>query len=390
MVQTIREMRGHIPALQKQAYLETASTGLVPDFIYDMARHYQAERYLKGGDSTWIYEDGQVLGSVAMIERSRRAVAAMIGGEARNICFGGSSSQLYSIVTAAIRLEPGDNVVLPENGWAGGRFAWQLRAKDGVEVRYAKRGPHGVTPEDYIRCCDGRTKVVGVNYVESSTGQRFDMETLGACCAERGIITAVDGVQALGVLRIDVKKENIDLLVGNDYKWMMNFCGTGYACVSDRLLGIARNRQAGWFSAENPFNVEKPDYIPKEGAGQFEQGFPNTPGVCGLGMIAEQYAALGGEHIERTALELARYLRARVERIPGVFPLYDLPEEACSAIVWLGLERPLTQEQLRAAGIALELRHAAGGAAQTVRAALHYYNNRDDVDRLCDLLAHTV
>lgn len=50
---SILGFRPHVPAAQKSAYLLTASTGLVPDFIYDGIRRYMDARYFNGGNSVW-------------------------------------------------------------------------------------------------------------------------------------------------------------------------------------------------------------------------------------------------------------------------------------------------------------------------------------------------
>ena len=39
-VKSIPELRARVPVTQQWAYFETASTGLVPDFVYDGVRRY--------------------------------------------------------------------------------------------------------------------------------------------------------------------------------------------------------------------------------------------------------------------------------------------------------------------------------------------------------------
>ena len=57
---SIEGFRAHVTVAREWAYLITASTGLVPDFVYDGVRRYLDERYLKGGDSTWLFDECKI------------------------------------------------------------------------------------------------------------------------------------------------------------------------------------------------------------------------------------------------------------------------------------------------------------------------------------------
>ena len=249
-VKSIPELRARVPVTQQWAYFETASTGLVPDFVYDGVRRYMDARYHIGGNSVWEFPDTSVE-TLEMMQRSKAALGEMIHGAPDRITFGQSSTQLFTMVTEAVEYGPEDNVVAVDRGWIGNRFAWQKRQDEGLEVRYAVPENGAVTPEQLMTLCDEHTRAVTVNLVESKTGYRIDMDRLSQMCRKRGLLLFVDGVQALGALQVDVERWGVDLLVGNDYKWMMNFCGTGYAYISRRLQPLIRHWGAGWMSDDD-------------------------------------------------------------------------------------------------------------------------------------------
>lgn len=383
-IEKFREFRKHVPAAQSQAYFETAATGLIPDFVYQAVKQYQDSRYFCGGDSVWIYEDGQSLTTLEMMERSKAALAEMVRCRKENLIFGQNSSQLYALFTGTMDFEPGDNVVLPDGGWMSNRFAWQIREKDGLELRYAPTEEGVLTPEAVIALCDERTRAVAVTYVESSTGFRLDIETLGRFCRERDIWLVADGVQALGVLPVDVQRDGVDFLVGNDYKWMMNYCGTGYAYISPRLLPRLRQRTAGWMSDDQRFNTEKPVLRLREDAGRFELGFPTVSGICGIGLVAEQYNRLGREDIEAYVLGLMEDLSDQIGNLDGVEMLHHYEKKNRSAIADIVLSQRigLTDEELQKRGVFAHVRPFGDDGKQLMRVSLHYYNNKEDVDRL--------
>ena len=76
-VKSIPELRARVPVTQQWAYFETASTGLVPDFVYDGVRRYLDDRYRKGGNSVWEFPDTSVE-TLEMMQRSKAALGEMI------------------------------------------------------------------------------------------------------------------------------------------------------------------------------------------------------------------------------------------------------------------------------------------------------------------------
>jgi selenocysteine lyase/cysteine desulfurase len=70
----------------------------------------------------------------------------------------------------------------------------------------------------------------------------MNLAPIGAFNRELGIYSAMDGVQAMRVLPMDVERMGIDFLVGNDFKWMMHYCGTANAYVSSKLRKVFQQR----------------------------------------------------------------------------------------------------------------------------------------------------
>ena len=379
---TIEEMRSRSPVTKEWAYLEIASTGLIPDFVYDGVRRYMDDRYYKGGDSIWAYPDASV-GTLGMWDRSKSAIGQMINGDPSCIAFGTSSTQMFTMVTEGIEYGPEDNVVALQDCWYGNRFAWQKRETEGLEVRYAYPVSGEVRLEEIAKLVDDHTRAVTVNLVESGTGYRVDIDAIGAFCKERDILLFVDGVQALGALQVDVQRSNIDFMVGNDYKWMMNFCGCGYAYISPRVNRLITRWGAGHMSDTERFNSAKSHLEQRADAGRFEIGYPNAAGIYGLGLTAMQYNLLGGANIEAYNLGLADYVRAQARATEGVRLTYDFAAENLSQIVSIKVspEVRITDADFEAAKVFIHFRGTDENGDREIRVAFHYFNNREDIDR---------
>lgn len=389
-VTSIEDLRARVPVTQRWAYFETASTGLVPDLVYGGVRRYLDDRYRKGGDSVWEFSDASC-GTLEMMRRSKAALGRMMHGAPDRIAFGQNSTQMFTMVTEAIDYAPSDNVVTVDRGWIGNRFAWQKRQAEGLEVRYAVPENGAVTPEQLMALCDANTRAITVNLVESKTGYRIDMERLGQMCRERDVLLFVDGVQALGALQVDVERWGVDLLVGNDYKWMMNFCGTGYAYVSRRLQPLICRWGAGWMSDNDRFNTVKEYLSLREDAGRFEIGYPHADGVYGLGLMAEQYCRLGAEAVEQYVCGLADYFTARLAETPWLRIAYDFPTENRCQIVYIKAtaDCPVTDEMLEKAGVFAHFEAPNENGERGMRLSFHLYNNKQDIDRFFDVFEET-
>lgn len=383
-VALLRQERERFPLIKKYAYFEAASTGLIPDYVYAAVKKYQDDRYLLGGDSDW---NGK--GTLAMLADTKANLGRMLGCSPDDIAFGLNSSHLFTLFSAGLEWRPGDNVILTDNAWLSTRFAWQVHEKDGLELRYAKTNRGAVIPEEICALADERTRAVSLSLVESRTGFRQDLAPIGAFCREHGIYLAVDGVQAIGVLPVDVAKMRIDFLVGNDYKWMMHYCGTGFACVSQEMRGVLRQRGAGWMSDNERFNSDKERLRLREDAGRYELGYPNAAGICALGLVAAHYLALGAETIEEYVLDLTDYLWAEIEKIPGagIWAKYERKNRSSITFVQLDDALEVTNEKLLANGVFAQTRDGAEyDADSAIRISLHYFNDRSDIDRLCAVI----
>ena len=384
-LEQLERERARFPVLRNTAYLETAGTGLIPDYVYEGVKKYQDDRYLIGGDSRW----GEGKGTLAMIAEAKENLAKMINASPEDLAFGNNSSQMFNLFVNGIGLKSGDNVVLAEGGWIGTRYAWQLQENYGVELRYVKPIKGVVTPQMLFEKCDSCTKAVSVNYVESTTGFRVDAAEIGAWCRRKGIWFAVDGAQALGILSVDVERDQIDFLVGNDYKWMMHYSGLGYAYIHPKLREHLHHWGAGWMSDVDRFNTSKEHLVLRRDAGAYEQGYPTVSGIFALGMVAEHYLNLGGKHLENYMLDFVEKACEALEKIPGVsvWNKYERKNRSTIVVVLLSKELQVDQEKLDKARVAAHVQDGAlYGADRSMRISFHYYNNWEDVKALCQAI----
>lgn len=119
------------------------------------------------------------------------------------------------------------------------------------------------------------TKLIITTHVSNLTGTIMPIEEIGELCRYYGIPYLVDAAQSAGVLEIDMKKMNIDLLAFPGHKGLLGPQGTGGLLIRDGFK-LKEIREGGTGSESS--KLTQPDFYPDK----FESGTLNLPGIAGL------------------------------------------------------------------------------------------------------------
>jgi cysteine desulfurase/selenocysteine lyase len=160
---------------------------------------------------------------------------------------------------------------------------------------------------------DARTRLVTLSHVEFASGQRHNLERIGAFCSEHKKMFCVDGIQTLGVMPVDVKKMHIDFLSADGHKWLLGPEGAGIFYCRRELIERTRPLMVGWMNVINALDYGNYDYALRTDAGRFECGSHNVAGLLGLKASLELLKTAGVENIANRLKELTDVLIAGLE-----------------------------------------------------------------------------
>ncbi len=142
-------------------------------------------------------------------------------------------------------LEPGDRVVIAQNGVFGGRMA-DIADRLGAEVVKVEVPFGQYIPIDAIqKAIDGKaTKLVGIVHAETSTGVRQPIPEVATLAHEVGALLLVDCVTSLGGIPVEIDQWDVDLAYSGTQKCLS--CPPGLAPVtfSQRSIDVIRNRKS--------------------------------------------------------------------------------------------------------------------------------------------------
>jgi cysteine desulfurase len=217
--------------MMKNVYLDHAATSPVhPEVIEEMIP-YLTEHF---GNPSSIHQFGRRTRKV--LDDARTAIASSINATRNEIIFtsGGTESDNLAILgTASALMEKGKHVITTRVEHHAVLHTFHELEKRGFEVTYLSVDKNGRISLDELKASlKEETIVVSMMYCNNETGTTQDIKEIGSLLKEKNIIFHTDAVQAYGLIPIDVKEMNIDLLSASGHK-INSPKGTGFLYVKE-------------------------------------------------------------------------------------------------------------------------------------------------------------
>ena len=149
-------------------------------------------------------------------------------------------------------VEPGEKVIICQNGVFGGRMKENVERCGGVAVMVQDDWGRAVGPqklEDALKA-NPDTKIVAFVHAETSTGALSDAKTLVALAHKHNCLAIVDAVTSLGGVALKVDEWGIDAIYSGTQKCLSCTPGLSPVSFSPRALEKIKNRKTkvqSWF-----------------------------------------------------------------------------------------------------------------------------------------------
>lgn len=377
-------IRARYAVATRSTYLNLGSRGLLSEAVHAaVISRLAAEHEVVAGD----------IAETTMKDETRERFAQLINASPEEIAFTRNVSEGLNAIATALPWQEGDNVVVSEElEHANNVYLWELLSQRfGIEVRVVAPDRGAIDAPAMAEAIDGRTRLVAASAVTFTPGFRTDLATIGAAARAAGALLLVDGVQCLGVMRLDVEREMIDALVTSTSKGMNGLRGQGLLYVRKAWIpkltpmAVARTAIAtgGHYSA-----FEGRRFAFREDAQRFELGHLNYLGLTAAHAAMGETLEVGVANIERRVTALAKRLAQGLAQ--QGWPVNRPPfPEAQSHMVTLGARNlaggpeATGDEKLDAFAAALK----AEGVDFTIRRGLirfafHMWNDESDVEHV--------
>jgi isopenicillin-N epimerase len=376
------------PMLDLQlAYFDVASGG--PTLRAAMASEYRAREAqsigLAGAARRWTEETN----------RLAARFAAFLGCEPDELQFTRGAGEALGQAIAGLDLAAGDEVITTAREHPAALSPWLVQARRReVVIKHIELPAPLTGPEQALGLFAGavteRTKVLAFSHVQYDDGAVLPVRELCAFARQRGILTVVDGAQALGMVEFALRDLGCDIYAASCHKWLSGSHGTGVLYVRREVLDRL------WPVEPRGLDSVPPVFVPTDSEGHVDvpaalHKLGNIvpyawPALRGVEAALEFHQQVGRSKIEARIRELAIYARLRLQQLPGI----ELLTPARPGL-WAGiLTFRVAGKSAEALAEAVARSHRAyvrvlrwpNDANGALRLSLHVFCTHDDVEKL--------
>ena len=187
---------------------------------------------------------------LAHIAETREAVARLLGAQVDELSFTGPTSSGLNAIANGLDWVNGDEVVCYLDDYPANVYPWLALERVGVKaVLLEARRIGEITPELVDQALSKRTRLVALASANFCSGYRIDLESIGALCADRGVLFSVDAIQTLGACPVEL--DRIDFLSAGAQKWMLGPSGAGILYVKKSRRALLRPTMIGGWNVQS-------------------------------------------------------------------------------------------------------------------------------------------
>jgi selenocysteine lyase/cysteine desulfurase/glycine/D-amino acid oxidase-like deaminating enzyme len=318
-------------------------------------------------------------------------VAGLIGAAATEIALVDSATTAMQRVITGMSLQSGDRVIVTPSAYVSvALHLLALQRANGISIEVAPLGEDGAIDLDALGGLVTRDRVrllIGT-HVPTSSGLVEPVRQMGELARAANVPFVVDATQSVGQLPVDVGELRCSALVTTGRKFLRAPRGTGILWIADgfanRLAVVAPDVRGARWTGDHSWTFA-------DGARRLETWEASHALRLGLGVAAQQLAAVGIDAVRAHTGALSALLRARLAAVPGV--MVTEPPGAGSAIVtFVVAGRSAEEIRDRLAERRIRVTNVPASHAQwdlgprrlaaVVRASVHVYNNAEDIEAL--------
>jgi cysteine desulfurase/selenocysteine lyase len=390
----VHALRRQFPVLSRTvrgkplAYLDNGASAQRPiaviDAVDDYERHHHAN--IHRGVHTLSQE------ATALYESARDRLVEFVNARSRHeIIFVRGTTEAVNLVAQSYArpvLKPGDEILITHLEHHANIVPWQIVCEQtGATLVVAPMDSRGEIHVDAVVSLMGpRTRLFACAHVSNALGTVLPIRRLIAAAGARGIITLIDGAQAVPHMQVDVQELGCDFYAFSGHK-MYGPTGVGVLYGREQLL----ERMPPWQGGGEMIlavTFAKTTYngLPNK----FEAGTPNISGAVGLGAAVTFLRGLDRDAAHAHETALLGYATTALGKIPDLRIVGTAADKASLvSFTVAGVHPHDLGTILDEDGVAVRTGHHCAMPVMdffklpaTARASFAFYNTFEEIDRL--------
>ncbi|MGD0501309.1 MAG: cysteine desulfurase [Steroidobacteraceae bacterium] len=360
----------------------------VIEAVDDYERHHHAN--IHRGVHTLSQE------ATALYEQARDRLMTFINARSRHeIVFVRGTTEAINLVAQSYgrpTLKAGDEVLITYLEHHANIVPWQLLCEQtGAKLVVAPIDARGEVHAEAVEALmTERTRILAFAHVSNALGTILPVRRLIAAAKARGIVTLIDGAQAVPHIAVDVQALGCDFYAFSGHK-LFGPTGIGVLYGREALLERMPPWQGGGdMILSVSFGKTTYNALPYK----FEAGTPNISGAIGLGAAVDFLQSLDSDAVHAHERALLDYATSKLEQVDGLTIIGTAAEKASLiSFIVAGVHPHDLGTILDEDGIAVRTGHHCAMPVMeffqvpaTARASFALYNTFEEIDRLAAAL----
>ena len=389
----VQAIRRDFPILNQEingkplVYLDNGASAQKPQSVLDAMDRYYREMHSN------VHRGAHTLGdrATAAFEGARETVRQFLNASStREIIWTRGTTEAINLVANGLapRLKAGDEILVSHMEHHANIVPWQMVAeRTGARVVPIQVTPQGELDLDsFNSLLNERTRVLAITHVSNALGTVNPIAPLIEQAKKQGVLTLVDGAQAVPHFQPDVQSLGCDFYAFSSHK-LFGPTGIGVLYGRAELLEEMPPYQGGGEMIERvSFERTTWNVLPYK----FEAGTPAIAEAVGLGAAIDYLNSLNRKAMEAAEDALLRRANELVETVPGMEIIGTAANKVpVMSFKIAGLHPSDIGTLLDQQGIAIRTGHHCAmplmdfyGVPGTARASFAFYNTLEEVEKL--------
>ena len=395
----VLELRKEFPILSKEVnskplvYLDNGASSQKPVSVIDTVKNCYENEYSN------VHRGLHFLSNLATekFEAVRDKVMKFLGASYHEeIIFTSGSTEALNLISYSWgnqNLEPGDEIILTTLEHHANIVPWHfLRSRKDIKLTWIDPDENGQVSFDMINeKISSKTKMVCITHMSNVFGSIIDVKKICHELKKRGIVSVLDGSQAIVHLEVDVKSIGCDFYTFTGHK-LFGPTGTGVLYVNKSRISEMVPFIGG---GEMIRNVSKDNITYNQSPFLFEAGTPGIAEIIGLGAAIDFVQNLDRKAVLDYEKSISEYTRIELEKLDWlVRHCFHKDNLAIFSFSMKGNAHAHDIATiLDSNGVAVRSGHHCAqplmnfiGVAATCRASLALYNTEQEIDILISSL----
>ena len=295
-------MRDHFNVPDR--YFKSHSIGCLPKQTPERLNQHFFKNWAHRGDGSWP-------SWMDLVDEYREKLGTYLGVDGAQICPQTNVSSALTKILYSLEKPGGKKTILcSEEDFPTIGFVFKQAERLGYSIRFLSGDP--CDPNAWANALDDTVGWVHITHAFSNTSRLTPIQEVAQLANEAGATSIVDIAQSAGVVPISLEEWGVDFAIGTGIKFLC--CGPG-ACflyASPEMCEQAEPIDVGWFSHENPFEMDIHSFRYAASAMRFFGGTPSPAPLINAISALDLWGSIGPErvyqHIQDHLVRLASFV----------------------------------------------------------------------------------